>query len=572
MDQKQEFQKFAELIENGLCKERIMEDIKIFNQWERYTGTEAGEKAAEFIAERMDQLNIAVDREKYQIYRSLPGNAFAKIESLETTKEIPLTPYVYSGSAKELKAEVVFDEASLSGCSQKEMKKRMERFSGKVVLTYESSFSFACAAKAAGAVGILTIWQTNLAHHGTLGGVWGSPEPEDLRYHYPRIPFAEILKDDGESLRAKCEAGEKVEISLTVEMDDGVYTSMMPIAKIQGKSEKFVLVSGHYDSWYEGITDNGVANAAMMEMARVFKENQQDLERSVVFAWWSGHSDGRYSGSTWYYDNHWEELNKNCVAHINMDICGCKGSDLVGFNSSLLEGEEFAKEFLKEFNEEEPIAPIPMARFADQTFWGAAVPFAIMPKFSKRNVQKLPFFWWHTKEDTIDKIDEMIVLRDAKVVAKLAAIFTNMERLPAKMTDFVDVMEKRLYVIQNALHEDFDLTKAFAFVECLKKKISEYEEALDNRKDTDDAIIGIAGEMVRITYTASSQYHQDLAVEGPMFPALSEAMGLTPDNTEADYYLAVKTRFVRQRNRLCGQITKIIMDCDNQMYRWETEK
>lgn len=572
MDQKQEFQKFAELIENNLCVKRIMKDIEIFNQWERYTGTEAGEKSAEFIAERMDQLNITVDREKYQIYRSLPGKAFAKVESLETTKEIPLTPYVYSGSAKELKAEVVFDEASLSGCSQKAMKQRMEKFSGKIILTYESSFAFACAAKAAGAVGILTIWQTNLAHHGTLGGVWGSPEPEDLRYHYPRIPFAEILKNDGEALKAMCEAGNKVEISLTVEMDDGVHTSMMPIAKIPGKSEKFVLVSGHYDSWYEGITDNGVANAAMMEMARVFKENQQDLERGVVFAWWSGHSDGRYSGSTWYYDNHWDELNKNCVAHINMDICGCKGSDLVGFNTSLLEGETFAKEFLTQFNEEEPIAPIPMARFADQTFWGASVPFAIMPKFSKRNVQKLPFFWWHTKEDTIDKIDEAIVLRDAKVVAKLAAIFTNIERLPAQMADFVDVMEKRLCVIKDALHEDFDLTKAFDSVSCLKKKISEYEKALEDRKDTDDAIISIAGEMVRITYTASSQYHQDLAVEGPMFPALSEAMGLTPDNTEADYYLAVQTRFVRQRNRLCGQIERIIKDCDNQMYRWAIEK
>ena len=49
----------------------------------------------------------------------------------------------------------------------------------------------------------------------------------------------------------------------------------MPVARIQGRSEKFVLVSGHYDSWYEGATDNGVANAAMMELARVFQENRE---------------------------------------------------------------------------------------------------------------------------------------------------------------------------------------------------------------------------------------------------------------------------------------------------------
>ena len=54
----------------------------------------------------------------------------------------------------------------------------------------------------------------------------------------------------------------------------------------------------------------------MMEIARVFQENQEHLERSVVLAWWSGHSDARYSGSTWYYDHHWEDLKENCVAHI----------------------------------------------------------------------------------------------------------------------------------------------------------------------------------------------------------------------------------------------------------------
>ena len=71
---------------------------------------------------------------------------------------------------------------------------------------------------------------------------------------------------------------------LNVEMCQSIVSSTMPVARIQGRSDKYVLVSGHYDSWYEGITDNGVANAAMMEIARVFQENQEHLERSVVLA------------------------------------------------------------------------------------------------------------------------------------------------------------------------------------------------------------------------------------------------------------------------------------------------
>ncbi|MEY8395736.1 M28 family peptidase [Lachnospiraceae bacterium 45-P1] len=573
MEEMFKFREFSEKIAGGLEKDRMMKDIEAFSHLERYTGSREGEQAAEMIATRMESLGIPVSRETYRIYRSLPGKATVKVLGQGIKEEIALTPYVYSGQAESIQAELVFDGFSVTGCTQKQMKERMKAFAGKIVLTYESSFSFACEAKNAGALGILTIWRANLAHHGTLGGVWGSPEPEDLNYHYPRIPFAEICKDDGERLKELCtSAKEPVSVCLNIEMDDGILPTMMPVARIEGKSRKFVLVSGHYDSWYEGVTDNGVANAAMMEMARVFKENQEKLERSVVFAWWSGHSDGRYSGSTWYYDNHWQELNEDCVAHINMDICGCKGSDLVGFNTSMLEGEEFAKEFLKEFNDGEPIPPVPMARFADQTFWGANVPFAIMPKFSKKD--KVIFYWWHTKEDTFDKVDGEIVLRDAKVIAKLSAIFANIDRLPADMKGFAEIMEQRLIEMNGALSSDFDLAPVWPAMERLKETIARFEAKLPQYEPAaaDDAVIKVAGEMVRITYTASSRYHQDPATEGPMFPALSMAMGLTPENTEEDFYLAVQTRFVRQRNRLVGQLWHIMEDCENLMRRLDMER
>ena len=45
----------------------------------------------------------------------------------------------------------------------------MAEFAGKIVLTYENSFAFACEAKRAGVLGVLTIWHADLAHHGTLG-------------------------------------------------------------------------------------------------------------------------------------------------------------------------------------------------------------------------------------------------------------------------------------------------------------------------------------------------------------------------------------------------------------------
>ena len=42
-------------------------------------------------------------------------------------------------------------------------------------------------------------------------------------------------------------------------------------------------------------------------------------------------------------------------------------------------------------------------------------------------------------------------------------------------------------------------------------------------------------------------------MKAPVFSGLAMAEGLTRENTEEEYYLAVQTRFVRQRNRLTGQ-------------------
>ena len=379
------------------------------------------------------------------------------------------------------------------------------------------------------------------------------------------LPSAGIRRADGETLIEKMAAGE-MDAEVTIEMETKIRRSSMVAVDIKGKSDSFVLVSGHYDSWYEGITDNAVSDAILLEYARVLYAHRSELKRGVRIAWWSGHSDARYSGSTWYYDHHWEDLKENCVAHINMDICGCKGSDVVGMRTSMLEGEAFDREFLREFNDKEPEAPTPMVRFADQTFWGADIPFAMMPQFIKQD-HKI-FSWWHTKEDTFDKVDPEVTLRDTRVIAKLTAIFANCEKLPAEMSGFVSFMENELRSIEQKLSAEFDLSPVWRAIGSLKEAVADLENAMENQKHTDDVIMEIAGELARIMYTTSSPYHQDPAVKGTVFAGLAMAEGLTRENTEADYYLAVQTRFVRQRNRLTGQMNVVAENCRKWISGW----
>ena len=557
---------------------RMKDDAEVFSRLERYSGSEAGEAAVDYLVQELEAAGIEHERHYYELMRSLPVQASVTVKkSGEPDFTVEAIAAVYSGEAHGLTGELVWDEMCTKGqLNGMEQEERFRTFKGKIVLTYDISFPFYYEAARAGALGIVAIWPKDIHHHDTMGGVWGMPGSRD-RDLYPYLPYVQILGQDGLKLIEMVKAGTAavgteaakgmaVTAQMDVAMDNRIVRSSMPVATIPGKSESFVLLSGHYDSWYEGMTDNGAANVLMLETARALEKFKDRLNRTVVIAWWSGHSDARYSGSTWYYDHHWEDLKENCVAHINMDICGCKGSDVVGMRTSMLEGEAFDREFLREFNDKEPEAPTPMVRFADQTFWGADIPFAMMPQFIKQD-HKI-FSWWHTKEDTFDKVDPEVTLRDTRVIAKLTAIFANCEKLPAEMSGFVSFMENELRSIEQKLSAEFDLSPVWRAIGSLKEAVADLENAMENQKHTDDVIMEIAGELARIMYTTSSPYHQDPAVKGTVFAGLAMAEGLTRENTEADYYLAVQTRFVRQRNRLTGQMNVVAENCRKWISGW----
>lgn len=66
--------------------------------------------------------------------------------------------------------------------------------------------------------------------------------------------------------------------------------------------------------------------ASILEMARILQKQQGTFQRGIRFAWWSGHSYGRYPGSTWYADRFWADLDEHGVACTNLDGDGRRGS------------------------------------------------------------------------------------------------------------------------------------------------------------------------------------------------------------------------------------------------------
>ncbi len=547
-------------VKSESCRDSIWTDIKKLSSWVRYSGTKDGEAAAEYIRDRLLSYNIPVEWVQYPCFRSIPGDAVLTV----CGREFRLTPYVFSGECDEIECELAFDEASKDkNVTQMGTEARLSSLAGKIVLTYDNSYDFAVRATKAGVKALIHIWPFDLAHHGSIGGVWGTPETEDLD-KYPFLPVAEITNANGEWVRQKINCG-TVKGRLSVKMETGILKSSMPIAFIQGKSDDFVLVSGHYDGWHDGVTDNACANASMIELARLFYKHRNELKRSVMFAWWSGHSDGKYAGSTYYFDTHFNKMYDHCIAHVNMDIAGCMTSDIVAFNTGGMEGYNNAIEWMKEFNEQPPQPPIPMDRFADQTFWGANVPFAIMPRFNRSDLGNGIFYWWHTIEDTLDKVDMNVMMRDHCVIGKLAAIFANSDRLPFDFDSFLNEFELRLNEIKKGLTADFDLSEVYDALlsakDCAKRLTAAY---MKNDK-LEQTVIAFAGELTRLMYTSSSPYEQGPANCKWQLPGLSKPLGKTSANCTEIYYTALCTEFLRQKNRIIHRLRLAIECCEREL-------
>lgn len=545
-----------------LNRERMVAHIEEMSQWHRYTGTLQAEQFVDNLAGKLAKAGIPCQMEGYEVYTSLPLEAGLMLESGE---RLHLIGDVFSAEAQDLEGELVYDCWSEKGSPRdREDPERWASFRNRLVLSWESGGKFAEQVRQAGGKGILHISPTQggYIHHSNIGSVWGTPcGPEEA--YFGEIPSAGIAQEDGIRLRDQLAQG-SVKANLQVRMESSVRKSRMPVVQIPGRRPEFVLIHGHYDSWYEGITDNAGSDAILLELARAFWQHREQLERSVRIAWWSGHSDARYAGSAWYFDHHGQELRQLCVASINLDLTGCKCARQIRVRTAGMEGKALTAGLIREFTGMEAKPWIPMIRGADQSFWGAQIPLHIMFKYEpvdEERVSPCPSGgpWWHTDQDTLDKLDPGILLRDARLNGKLACLLLNSPVLPVKMTAFVDWMRDCLKAIQGDLAEEFSLDGVCSSLERLRPWCEALEKVLPSMEPAagDRLLKRTAGELVRLAYTQGSPYRQDPAVSYSPFGNLARAKGRNRENTPPPHYLFLQTEFQRACNRLMGQVDTV---------------
>ena len=460
---------------------------------------------------------------------------------------------------------------------------------GKVVVTDGlASPQKARAATEAGVRALICISGEHL-HEMTVSPVWGSPTPESLNL-LPQIPVVSVDAEAGARLKELIERA-PARARVTTEVDTRWRPIPVLLADLDVAGREYVLFSGHVDSWHYGAMDNGSANATMVEVARILAGHRDDLRRGVRFAFWSGHSQARYAGSTWFADAYWFDLRDNCVSHVNVDSTGGIGATDLTTANTMAETFGFAAEVIRRQTGQELIYQR-FGRAGDQSFWGVGLPAIFMsvshqgePTGVAADLVRLTGgtgarsgglgWWWHTTEDTLDKIDPELLARDTKVYVEVVGRLASDPIVPFDLGGPLNEMLAELdsceteWAMASGLSEDDrigfegvreELMLARTAWDAASSRIAtapETEAAAIN-----SAVVGAAKLLMPANYTTAGEFDHDPALGAATLPVLhpgAELAEMTDDELWASIHNVRRAvNGVRFRVRAARQVLEAV--------------
>ena len=303
------------------------------------------------------------------------------------------------------------------------------------------------------AAGIIGIAEGSAVHKNTTGTVWG--RPDFSRWNdIPRLPVLCLNREDGNELAALVRQG-LVRGTLHTVTEEEIRVLRLPVADIPGEKPDFILVGAHYCSWFDGATDNATGNAVLLELARLLHSGKK-MRFGIRLAWWPGHSQGRFSGSSWYAETFRETLRAHCLGYLNIDSPGSRGARLCLPRYTMAEAMPFVERCLQEAAPERTVsdpsilkaltgkridAYVPStrpARQADQSFWGVGLTSFSMysslppdhPDFRSSVGGSGGAWWWHSEADTLDNADSAVLAGDTHVYLHMLRQLADTALLP----------------------------------------------------------------------------------------------------------------------------------------------
>jgi aminopeptidase YwaD len=212
------------------------------------------------------------------------------------------------------------------------------------------------------------------------------------------IPAVSISDTEGESILKLLETG-PVTVHLKVDTSSEDRTSQNVVGtKGIDPEQGIVYIGGHYDSVSagQGANDDASGVGAMLEAARLLSTEGHRTKATLNFIAFGSEETG-LDGSFNYIDANREDVSSIGIGMINLDMIGVGDTCLIGnigLSSSNLTNYTREKATAMNLNWE----PFTAGSNSDHTYFEAADVPAVL-------IYQSPYPWYHTSEDTIDKID-----------------------------------------------------------------------------------------------------------------------------------------------------------------------
>ncbi len=529
---------------------------------DRTSGSEGERQAFEYLARKLTEYGVTFTRHEARLFLSWPGRA-----EIAVPGGPPIAGKTAAFSAATppggLAGVLLFDPKMTRGADQSLAFGAEVRGRIPVVRGISDTEALVLGAQRAGALAVMQVDAVDKLHEDIVTTVWGTPTRASAA-RIPAIPYMIVGKADGDRLRALAGRG-PITARLTIETRRGWRTLPMITAEVPGRSADFVLVATHVDAWYRGMTDTAGSVASILDMARVLRKHQGELARGVRFAWWTGHSFGRYAGSAWYTDRYWADLDEHCVAYTNLDGPGRRGSrvDLVA-----ADGWPGMAEYSRAFVERltgKPAAErrasgrlFRPGRDSDSSYQGIGVPFFSVgvpgPPPGHPDVEPGGrIAYWHAEDDTFDKLDMKALELDTRYRVAQLYDLASMTVLPHRLAPVAASYVAALKNLAAAAGERFDLSRTVAMAAALEGAARRLDEA--PRPTGEERVAAFNRLVVALThrlnstlYTKAGRFDQDPAAEMPIMPLLAGAKDLAALPPESDEYGFLETELIRGRN------------------------
>ncbi|MBA2303659.1 MAG: M28 family peptidase [Acidobacteria bacterium] len=554
----------------------------------RESGTADEDLAGRYIVDRLEAMGIPVTLHTPDLFISLPGRAELEVSSAHGSRALRARPpaFARSTNGEAVTGEIcyvpsryaagtssLFDTPDAAGRASE----GVDPVAGRIVLT--EGFSMPGPVQAferRGAIGQIYIHPGRNIHEGICTSIWGAPTADSIE-RKPTTPVVCINRPDGEALIAELQQG-VLRASIQTWLREGWMKCLLPVAEIKGREDpdEFLLVHGHYDSWYEGIGDNATGDAALLELARVLWGLRGQLRRSVRIAWWPGHSTGRYAGSTWFADTFADDIDERCIAQLNIDSPGCADATAYEEVMWMAEADALCRASIRDALDvpSERVRPL---RAGDYSFnqIGPTGLYMLLSNIPIEERTRRGYYAvggcggniaWHTPDDLMPVADLEILRRDLAVYLTTIVRVLNAPLYPFDYAATADEIREAVVQYQRAAGGELNLSPLVADLEELagdlrawrrdaETRLRERPEDTLERRRCNETLRQIARVLVPINYARGERFDHDPATKFGPVPRLEAAATLGSATAEMKPF--VRVGLVREMNKLRAALRTI---------------